>query len=258
MKRSFASRLFNDVALEKLSQARQRSCPDQRYSAPMKNLRVVPLFLATLLASLISVPNAAAQDTPGPTTNELPVRDELVAARSQYIQNISPDGSDGKTLAQLPRSRAGMATRPRHGYNRGDYQNSWISSGDWAHPLIGAAIGFGFGTAMGALSSIHNQTPVGTRVLIGGSLFAMIGGAIGASHGGGPPPLIHRRRFYRPSWYEDEDDEEGNLRSPSESKETQKEPSVSRTPGLTSQPAGVGTLLRNINLEGSALHLMTR
>ncbi len=207
----------------------------------MKNLRVIPPFLAALLASLLIVSSAAAQNADGPTTNELPVRDEIVAERSPYTQmpDISPAGNDGKSLAQLPRGRPRMPTPPRHGYYRGSYQNPWMGSGDVAHPLIGAAIGFGFGAAIGALSSIHNQTPVGSRVILGGSLFALIGGAIGAAHVGSHP-FMQRRRFYPPSW--PDDDEEGNLRSPSRTKESQKEPSVSTTPVLTGQPPDMEAL----------------
>lgn len=212
--------------------------PDQSYSAFMKNLRVIPPFLASLLASLLIASSAAAQNVDGPATNELPVRDEIVAARSPYtpMPDISPIVNEGKSLAQLPRARPGMPITPRHGYYRTGYQNPWMGSGDVAHPLIGAAIGFGVGAAIGALSSMHNQTPVGNRVILGGSLFAFIGGAIGAAHVGSHP-FMHRRRFYPPSW--PDDDEEGNLRSPSRTKESQKEPSVSTAPALTSQPAGV-------------------
>jgi hypothetical protein len=215
--------------------------PEQSYSAFMKNLRVIPPFLAALLASLLIASSAAAQNVDGPTTNELPVRDEIVAARSPYTQmpDISPVVNEGKSLAQLPRARPGMPIPPRHGYYQGSYQNPWMGSGDVAHPRIGAAIGFGFGAAIGALSSIHNQTPVGSRVILGGSLFALIGGAIGAAHVGSHP-FMQRRRFYPPSW--PDDDEEGNLRSPSRTKESQKEPSVSTAPALTSQPAGVEAL----------------
>ena len=48
--------------------------------------------------------------------------------------------------------------------------------------MIGAAIGFGVGAALGAIGGAHNHTPVRDGVILGGSLFALIGGAIGACH----------------------------------------------------------------------------
>lgn len=205
----------------------------------MKNLKVIP----SLFVSLLIVWSAAAQNSDGPAT-EPPLPDEIVAARSQYTKTteISSDATDGKLLAQLPHGRPPMM--PRHGYYRGSYQNPWIGSGSAGHALIGAAIGLGFGATLGALGAMHGHTPVGSGVLIGGSLFGFIGGAIGASHGG-LPPSMHRRRIYSP-W--PDDDEQSGLRSGSKSKECQKEPSPSRMsalrkPVLTSQPPAIAALV---------------
>lgn len=196
----------------------------------MTNLKVIP----SLLFSFLIVLSAAAQNSDGPTTNERPLPDQIAAARRQYTEttDVSSDPNDGKALAQLPGRPPLM---PRHGYYQSRYQNSWAGPGDVVHPLIGAAIGFGFGAAIGALGAIHGHTPVGSGVFIGGSLFGFIGGAIGASHGG-LPSSMHRRRIYSP-WRDE--DEESRLRSPSKPKEGQAEPSVSRTAVANSEPAEI-------------------
>jgi len=206
----------------------------------MKNLRVIPPFLAALLASLLIVSSAAAQNAHGPTTNELPVRDEIVAARSPYTQmpDISPAGNDGNRWLNCPgagrgcRLRRGMditgaATRTADGFWRrsspSDRSRNWLRL--WS--------------GHGALSSIHNQTPVGKPSDPRGFALCSHRRCIGAAHVGSHP-FMQRRRFYPPSG--PDDDEEGNLRSPSRTKESQKEPSVSTTPVLTAQPPDMEAL----------------
>ncbi len=141
--------------------------------------------------------------------------DQVAAARSQYDgpTDVLHDGGDRAILAQFPRRGPGPPFPPGRGYaRRENYQTPWMDHGDAGHAAIGAAIGFGIGAAVGALGGIHNHTPIGDGVVLGGSLFALIGGAIGASHGG-PHYFAHHRRSYRPSW--SDDDEKRNAQSSS-------------------------------------------
>jgi hypothetical protein len=195
----------------------------------MKNRKVIP----SLFVSLLIVLSAAAQNPDGPTPNELSLPDQIAAARRQHTEttDISPDPNAGKALAQLP--RGGPPMMPRQEYYRGSYQNPLMRSGNAGHTLIGAAIGFGLGATMGALGSIHGHTPVGSGVLIGGSIFGLIGGAIGASHGG-LAASMPRRGIYSP-W--PDQDEESKLHSPSRRNEGRPEPSVTRTAVASGQPA---------------------
>jgi hypothetical protein len=195
----------------------------------MKSLKAIPSLLFSFLIGL----SAAAQNSDGPTINDRPLSDQIAAARRRYTEttDVSSAPGDGKALAQLGRP----PLMPRHGYYQNRYQNSWTGPGDVDHPLIGAAIGFGFGAAIGALGAIHGHTPVGSGVLIGGSLFGFIGGAIGLSHGG-LASSMHRRRSDSP-W--PDEDEESRLRSPSQPKEGQPEPSVLRTTVVNGEPAEI-------------------
>jgi hypothetical protein len=102
--------------------------------------------------------------------------------------------------------------------------------------LIGAAIGFGVGAALGANASARNGTPVAGGIIIGGGLFALFGGCIGKAVGdfqGLHYSSAHRRRTYRPSGRED--DEESELRRDSKSKEDH--PQASAQPASPGQPS---------------------
>lgn len=194
----------------------------------MTYLRVIPSFLASLLV----VASAAAQTADGSTANYLPGRNEISMARSQYTQtaDLAPDANDTR-LAQLPRRGPGMPFPPQRGYPRESHPPAWIDGGNAGHALIGAAIGFGVGAAIGASGSDRSGTTLGGRVIIGGTIFAVIGGFIGGAH-----PWPHPRRVYRPSW--PEDDEESDLRSHSRAKEGQPRQSVLARPASPSQPTG--------------------
>jgi hypothetical protein len=173
---------------------------------------------------------------------------EISAARSPYTTGIAPDEKpdpkDDKTLAQLPRTRPEMQFPPQRRYPRGNYQTPWTDHGSAGHVLIGAAIGFGVGAALGAKNSAQNGTPVSGGIIIGGGLFGLIGGALGAPYGG-LHPFEHRSR-YRPSWPRPDDDEESNFRSSSNRGRPQRSPSakpVSSSPpretNATALPASV-------------------
>ncbi|MFZ0276564.1 MAG: hypothetical protein WA254_22940 [Candidatus Sulfotelmatobacter sp.] len=179
-----------------------------------------------LLASVLLASVAFAQTSNREAEGTAPAEDAIEAARSQYVPTaaISADANDGKTLAQSSRRRPGPPFPPQHGYRWGSNQTPWMHHGSPGHILIGAAIGFGVGAALGAHQSAHNGTPVGGGILVGGGIFGFLGGCVGQAVGTFPGfhySSAHRRRDYRPSWPEDDDDEESNLRSRSKAKEGQ-------------------------------------
>jgi hypothetical protein len=207
----------------------------------MKNTRYFP-FLPFLLASLTLASSALAQTTENrriETENDTRSTDLVVAARSQYTKaaQTSPD-TDNTTLAQLPRGGPRRPFPPQRGYPRPTYRTPRMDHGGAGHILIGAAIGFGIGAAIGANDSARNGTPVSGGILIGGGLFGFLGGCVGKAVGdlqGLHFASVHRRRSYRP--YGPEDDEQSALRSHPKGKENR--PEASARPALHGQPAGV-------------------
>ena len=202
----------------------------------MKNTRYIP-FLPFLLASLTLASSAMAQTTEDQRTETEPdtrITDSIAAARSQYTRtsDLSPGTSD-TTIAQLRRGGRGRPFPPQRGYPRGTYQTPWMHHGSAGHILIGAAIGFGVGAALGANHSAHNGTPVGGGIIVGGGLFGLIGGCVGKAVGdlqGLHYSSARRRRTYLPSWPEEqpEDDEQTDLRPHSNAKEDRPEASPKR------------------------------
>jgi hypothetical protein len=191
-----------------------------------------PRMIPSLLASLLIVSSAAAQTSDAPPANNLNAGNEIAAARSQYSQTpeISPDANHDTIVAQLPRRGPGRPFPPQRGYPRGTYQTPWMEHGNAGHALVGAAIGFGVGAAIGACGSDRSGTTLGGRVIIGGTILAVIGGAIGGAH-----PWPHARRAYRRSW--PEDDEESDVRS--HSKERDAGQSVSTRQVFPRQSTGI-------------------
>jgi hypothetical protein len=177
----------------------------------MTHTRKLSLLLAPVL--LASVVFAQTRDNAEANAS----RDDAVsAARSRYVQTseISPE-TDHKTLAQLHRGGPARPFPPHRGYPRGTYQTPWMDHGSAGHVLIGAAVGFGVGAALGAQNSARNGTPVAGGILIGGGLLGFLGGCAGKAVGdlqGIHFAPTHRRRTYWPSG--PEDDEESNLRRP--------------------------------------------
>jgi hypothetical protein len=176
----------------------------------MKHTRQIP-FLYLFLATFMLVSSALAQTTEDTTEVDKysPRSDEISAARTAYAQNanaegISRDADDGLTLTQLSREgfsrdRPTRSSAPRRGYSRGGYQTPWRDHG---HALIGAAIGFGLGAAIGAKTNTSPYPGTTVRaVFLIGSFGALIGGAIGAAHGS--YLFAHHRRAHRPSRAED-------------------------------------------------------
>src|ERR1700689_3993432 len=141
----------------------------------MKNTKCTP-FLSFLLAALTLAPSATGQmieDQRTETEKDARSIDTVAAARSKYTQtsDISLD-AENTTLAQL---RGGVPRRPfpaQRPYPRGTYQTPWRDHGNAGHILVGAAIGFGIGAALGAHNSARDGTPVAGGIIIGGGLFA--------------------------------------------------------------------------------------
>lgn len=192
----------------------------------MKNLRVIPFLLATLLV----VSSAVAQTPDGPATDVLSEPSGISAARSKYLQKAADEGAakGSQTEAQLPRRGPGMPMPRQRGYYGGGYPTPWMANGDPGHALIGGGIGFAIGATVCAVAAASNGKSVGNAVFIGGSLFGLAGAVIGANHGTGHP-FLHRRRTY-PVW--PEDDEEGDFRSPSSQRNSPATSSGSKKPAL--------------------------
>src|ERR1700691_5205472 len=189
----------------------------------MKNPKYIPL-LSFLLASLTLASSTMAQsikDQRDETEQDIRSIDSIAAARRQYTQtsDISPETSNA-TLAQL---HGGEPARPfpsQRPYPRGTYQTPWMDHGNAGHILIGAAIGFGIGAALGAHNSARDGTPVAGGIVIGGGLFALLGGCVGKAVGdlqGLHYASAHHRRSNRPAG--PEDDEQSEFRSHSKAKE---------------------------------------
>jgi hypothetical protein len=211
----------------------------------MKNTRYTG-FLPFLLASLTLASSTMAQTIEPQRTNtgaevetEKDTRsvDSVAAARSKYTRtsDTSPDASN-PTLAQLRGGGPGRPFPSQRAYPRGTYQTPWADHGHAGHILIGAAIGFGVGAALGANSSARNGTPVSGGIVIGGGLFGFLGGCVGKAVGdlqGLHFASARHRRTSRPS--APEYDEESELAQHPHTEETHKEASVESA--VPSQPA---------------------
>lgn len=143
-----------------------------------------------------------AEDPQTETEKYSSASDAISAARNQYAQiaraeRVSSQTDDGTTVAQFsPRNGPMRSFPPNHAYPRRGYQSPWMDHGNGRHVLIGAVIGFGLGAALGAKANKNpnSGTTAGAVLLVGG-IGALIGGAIGASHGG-PYPFAHHKRIY--------------------------------------------------------------
>jgi hypothetical protein len=176
----------------------------------MKHTKHIHFLLALVLLASI----AFAQTQDAPTSSSVSANQAISTARNQYTRtgDNSQNAIDDQTLAQFPQRRMGAPFPAQRAYRRGMYQNQWRDHSSAGHALIGAAIGFGIGAAIGASHSAHEGTPAGSGVLVGGAIFAFIGGAIGSATGG-PGFFAHRRRIDSLSGNErDEEDMESDLR----------------------------------------------
>jgi len=142
------------------------------------------LLAAFTLASSASAQTIKAQRTETETEKDARNINTIAAARSQYTQTseISLDTGD-PTLAQLRGPRPVRPFPSQRPYPRGTYQTPWRDHGNAGHILVGAAIGFGIGAALGAHNSSRDGTPVAGGIIIGGGLFALLGGCVGKAVG---------------------------------------------------------------------------
>jgi hypothetical protein len=202
----------------------------------MRYAKYVYPLLAWLLTSIAFAQTSHSQPTTAAES------DQIASARSAYAQsNPTVDSGDnnGATLAQDYR-REGTPPFPTHRryVGRETYeQPRWSEHGSAAHALIGAAIGFGIGAALGASSSASNHTSVAHGVFLSGSIFGLIGAAIGAgssSHGHGY--LARRRRPYPRRQLEDGDADDSAHSADNDATAEQRE--FSDSASLTTQGIG--------------------
>jgi hypothetical protein len=167
----------------------------ENYSALMKNLRVVSLFLTPLLLGSMTLAQAGSQplpDAPQPQTS--------TPAQPEKTSDANAVASDDKTLisqaGRYPRLPRRPVRAPR-GYAYGP-----TAPMPGLSPA-GALIGFGIGAGLGAAGS--QDSSASARVasaLIVGAIGSLIGGAIGAF------PHVGRRYPSDP-----DDDDDSDLRS---------------------------------------------
>jgi hypothetical protein len=182
-----------------------------------KHIRFLPFLLAAhMLVSSAPAQTTAkttvesAEDRPTETEVNSPGGDAISAARRPYTQSAtadgtSRDGDDGMSLAQFSPSRPMRSSPPHHGYPGASYHRPWSDHSDAKHALIGAAIGFGLGAAIGAKAntSPYPGTTVRAVFLVGG-VGALIGAAVGGAHGG-PSRFTHHKTIRPPLRREDEE-----------------------------------------------------
>jgi len=186
-----------------------RAC-SERYSALMRYAQHIHLLLVSVLVTSV----ALAQTRDRQAVDGTPTEDAISAARSQYTPatSVSSDANN-KTLAQFPRGGPGRPFPPHGRYPRERYQTPWMDHGGAGHIVIGAAIGFAVGAALGGNQSAHNGTPVSGGIIVGGGLLGLIGGCVGKAVGdleGLHHASVRRRGTERPSGLED--DEQSDLR----------------------------------------------
>jgi hypothetical protein len=145
--------------------------------------QIVRSLLASLLLMHSVLPCASAQTGKGQTANESQTAENVLVARSAYIQDedVARLG-DGQTLSDLAQHRPVSAVPPQMRYPHGrGYRGMSRQRGNGRHALIGALIGFGIGAALGAKGNQDPHARVVAPVLFGGA-GALIGAAVGASH----------------------------------------------------------------------------
>jgi hypothetical protein len=211
----------------------------------MKNTHCIGFLLAPLLLGMLaSGTSAQSAGDPAIPASEA---EEIAAARNRYTatKELLPTATDRATLAQYSRRGRGQPFPPRGRYPREQrYDAAWMHHGNPAQAAIGAAIGFGIGATAGAIGCARNGTPVGSGILLGGSLFALIGGAIGASHGAGYRFAHHRKNspLYSPG--DNEKDQEARRKSdpprPPEELQIPRSMSAATLPSRTGPGSGTG------------------
>ena len=154
--------------------------PAQRrpYPALMKNLQVLsPLFTSLLLASMALAQAGGLPDAPRPQDSASTDVQLTEIQATQAPNPTSQESGENKIISQAaPFPRVPRGPMPARGRA---YPSAFAPHPPALSPL-GALIGFGAGAALGATAS-GDQTSRGrvAGALIGGSLCALIGGAIG-------------------------------------------------------------------------------
>jgi hypothetical protein len=204
----------------------------------MKNTKYIPL-LSFLLAALTLTSSTMAQTIeaqPNETENDAGSIDSIAAARSKYARTFdtSPETSD-PTLAQLRGSGPARPFPRQRPYPRGTYQTPWTDHGNAGHILVGAAIGFGIGAALGAHNSARDGTPVAGGIVIGGGLFALLGGCVGKAVGevqGLHFASAHHKTFRQAATGDDEVSKVGSHPNAKENPKKASATSASPLPGI--------------------------
>ena len=135
----------------------------------------IPRALLSIVISVLLVGSAFAREA-GPRVVTTPNSESAVAdARSRYVQ-AEDTRSPEEVLAEMRQTRKRL--RPsRVSYQQGNpYGNSWAGGGK--RVAIGAAIGFGIGTAMALKVSSDNHADArgrGAAILVFGGLGALLG-----------------------------------------------------------------------------------
>lgn len=182
---------------------------------PSRHVALTACFSALLMSAF----TARAQTT-----------ETITAARSQYTNR---DAGEAAQLAQFSRPRP-IAPPPYRGRPMRSYQTPWSDHG---HALLGAAIGFGLGGALGAKYNTSTYPGATARaVFLCGGVAALLGAAIGANHGRGPYAFAHHKRTHQPARI---DDSSGDLNAAADSGSPPPGPATSKVraavnSGLTS------------------------
>ena len=179
-------------------------------------------FLVSLAASLLFGGAVVAQTQTRPSALHMAAPDTIAVSTNNSAQpgdlanavdNPTPNKlseSDHETLAQLARRRPGGLYPRRGGYAGCGYPSAWSSPGNGRRVLIGAAIGFGLGAAMGAKA---NTSPYPGSEVRAAVLFGAFGGLIGAAIGHGAPPFYARNGRHHRESSEDEEASDSGLGS---------------------------------------------
>ena len=147
--------------------------------------QIVHSLLASLLLIQSVAPYALAQTGEAQTANDSPTTEEIRVARSPYAQHedIANGSGDGQPPSGISQSRRGAPVPPQMRYPGAGGYGMWQHHGNRRHALIGAVIGFGVGFAIGEKGSKNlNGRDRATMSVLFGSVGAMIGAAVGASH----------------------------------------------------------------------------
>ena len=165
----------------------------------MKNLNMIsPFFLVPLLLGGMAVAQEAVNVVP-----EGPQPQNIVVTQQQMAANAKDSGrNDISQFGRYPQVHRG----PIRSSGGRAYPSAYASAPPPPLSALGALIGFGVGAAIGASGSDHSGMTLGGRVIVGGALFALMGGAIGRGL-----PFRHRIRFPEPP--DPGDDEESILRT---------------------------------------------